>query len=278
MPIVITETAAQSHAELQALLVQIVAAINSVTGGETGLSATAYADLVAAKVSLDTIKTALDELIDDHATFRISTDELIDDHATFKTLADATKTLVNDIRTQLLADTVDGGTGLAIGSSKDSVANSEFTYRINGAVYTKAADSVGVLLSGATVPLSKAGGWALDIDSAGTITIIPATDNGTGYASEVLAKAGIPAIVVADTVRLGTVTVLNTAGGAFIPGTTLLDAVTVSSKTFTNAVPALVGLGAAISVSSPTTLSAGKVPTLTAPKNTAMAAITTIGS
>lgn len=255
MTIVITETAAQSHAELQSLLVAMVAAINSVTGGETGLSATAYADLVNLKTSVDTSKTAVDELIDDHATF--------------KTLADATKTLTNDIRSQLLADTVDGATALAIGSTAANVANGEFTYRINGQIYRKDADAVGVALSGANVPDAKAGGWALDIDIGGTITIIPATDNATGYTTELLAKAGIPAIAVADTVRLGTVTVLN-SGAIFDPGTTDLNAVTVSNATFTNAVPALTTLGAAISANSPATL--------TAAKPTAMPAITTIGS
>lgn len=255
MPIVITETAAQSHAELQSLLVAMVAAINSVTGGETGLSATAYADLVNLKTSVDTSKTAVDELIDDHATF--------------KTLADANKTLTNDIRAQLLADTVDGATALAIGSDKPKVAHGAFTYRINGVVYSVSADTVGTALSGADVPDLKAGGWALDINEAGIITIIPATDNATGYASELLAKAGIPAIAVADTVRLGTVTVLN-SGGVFDPGTTNLDAATVSSATYTNAVPALVSLGSAISANSPATL--------TASKPTAMPAITTVNS
>ena len=255
MPIVITETAAQSHAELQALLVAMVAAINSVTGGETGLSATAYADLVNLKTSVDTGKTAVDELIDDHATF--------------KSLADANKTLTNDIRTQLLADTVDGATALAIGSTKPNVAHGAFTYRINGQVYSVDADAVGTALSGADIPDLKAGGWAIDINDSGVITIIEATDNATGYDTEALAKAGIPAIAVADTVRLGTVTILN-SGAIFDPGTTDLDAGTVSNATFTNAVPALVTLGAEISVSSPATL--------TAAKPTAMPAITTVGS
>lgn len=255
MTIVITETAAQSHAELQSLLVAMVAAINSVTGGETGLSATAYADLVNLKTSVDTSKTAVDELIDDHATF--------------KTLADATKTLTNDIRTNLLADTVDGGAGLAIGTTAENVANSAFQYRINGVVYLKAADAVGVALSGANVPDAKAGAWALDINEAGIITIIPATDNATGYTTELLARAGVPAIAVADTVRMGVVSILN-SGAIFDPGTTALDAVTVSSATFVNSVPSLASLGAAISANSPATLAAAKP--------TAMPAITTIGS
>ena len=251
----VTETAAMNHDELLTLLKLICSDLNAVTGGESGLSATAYADLVNLKTSVDTSKTAVDELIDDHATF--------------KTLADATKTLVNDIRTQLLADTVDGATALAIGSTKPNVAHGAFTYRINGQVYSKAADTVGTALSGANVPDLKAGGWALDIDMGGTITIIPATDNATGYVSELLAKAGIPAIAVVDTVRLGTVTILN-SGAVFVPGATNLDATTVSSATYTNAVPALVSLGSAVSVSIPATL--------TAAKPTAMPAITTIGS
>lgn len=256
MPIVITETASQNHAELKTLLEQIVLAINSVTGGETGLSATAYADLVASKTSLDTSKTAVDELIDDHATF--------------KTVVDAIKTLVNDIRTKLLADTVDGATNLAIGTDTEKVAHGAFTYRINGQVYNQALNAGGVALSGANIPAEKAGGWALDINASGIITIIPATDNATGYDTEALALAGIPAIAVADTVRLGTVTVLMTAGGGFTTGTTALTGGNVSNTTYTNSVPTLVTLGSAVSASSPATLSASKP--------TAMANITTIGS
>ena len=251
----VTETAAMNHDELLTLLKLICSDLNAVTGGESGLSATAYADLVNLKTSVDTSKTAVDELIDDHATF--------------KTLADATKTLVNDIRTQLLADTVDGATALAIGSDKPKVAHGAFTYRINGQVYSVAADTVGTALSGSNIPDAKAGGWALDINDSGVITIIEATGNAAGYDTEALAKAGIHAIAVADTVRLGTVTVLN-SGAIFDPGTTNLDAVTVSNVTYTNAVPALVSLGAAVSASSPATL--------TAAKPTAMPAITTIGS
>jgi hypothetical protein len=244
-----------NHDELLTLLKLICSDLNAVTGGESGLSATAYADLVNLKTSVDTSKTAVDELIDDHATF--------------KTLADATKTLVNDIRTQLLADTVDGATALAIGSTKPNVAHGAFTYRINGQVYSVDADAVGTALSGVNIPDAKAGGWALDINDSGVITIIEATGNAAGYDTEALAKAGIPAIAVADTVRLGTVTVLN-SGAIFDPGTTNLDAVTVSNVTYTNAVPALVSLGAAVSANSPATL--------TAAKPTAMPAITTIGS
>jgi hypothetical protein len=203
-------------------------------------------DVTAIKTAADTQKTAIDELIDDHATF--------------KTVVDALKTLVNDLRAKLLGDYVDGATVLAIGSEATGVAYGAFDYHINGKEYSLSVDSAGVALSGAVVPDAKAGAWALEVDAAGTVSIVEAPANATGYASEAAAVAALPA-QTDDKARLGTVSVLM-SGGTFTPGTTELSAVTVSHATFTDATPLLTTIGSAVSSSSPATLTASK-PTAT---------------
>ncbi len=134
--------------------------------------------------------------------------ELRSDAATSNTMADDTKTLVNQIRTSLLDDYLDSAAGLAIGSTKPNVANIEFDFHLAGVEYNKTINAVGTALSGDDVPQSLYGGWALDIGANKTIDITPAAANGTGYASAVAAIAGIPA-VAADHVRLGTVTAIR---------------------------------------------------------------------
>ena len=68
-------------------------------------------DLSAVKTSLDTLKTAVDELMDDHATFKTAVDEsktaideLIDDHATFKAVVDELKDWAQTLATKLNND------------------------------------------------------------------------------------------------------------------------------------------------------------------------------
>jgi hypothetical protein len=131
-------------------------------------------------------------------------------------------TLLNDIRTAIFANGITSLPGLGIGTTKPNVANVAFTYIIAGIEYTKAAVAAGTALSGDNVPVDLYGAWALDIDAAGTITIAPAADNATGYASAALAAAGLPA-VASTKVRMGYVTVISDTG-VFDPGTTDLDA------------------------------------------------------
>lgn len=163
-----------------------------------------------------------------------------------KTVSDDVKTLANDLRNKLLGDYVDGATALGIGGTAQNVASGAFTYHINGQQYTKAAVTAGTALSGATVPDLLYGAWALEINAAGTIAIVEAAANATGYASSALALAGIPA-QTADKARLGTVTILN-AGATFIPGTTALDAGTVTDA-YADATPLLTTIGSVVSSS-----------------------------
>lgn len=218
----LTHSAAQNQKELENLLEGILA------------------DLSALKTAADASK--------------IATDELIDDHATFKTVVTDAKTLANDLRAKVLGDFVDGATGLAIGSDDAAkVLHGAFEYHINGQEYSVAAGEV--VLSGEAIPDAKAGAFALEINAAGTISIVEATGNATGYATAEAALAGLPA-QSADKARLGTVTVVNN-GAIFTPGTTELSAVTVTDA-YADATPLLTTIGSAVSTSAPATLTASK--------------------
>lgn len=201
-------------------------------------------------ISLLTDMTALKTSVD---SVNALATELRTDHATFKTVVDDVKTLANDLRNKLLGDYVDGATALGIGSDAPKVAYGAFNYHINGQQYSKTASTAGVALSGATVPDAKAGAWALEINAAGTVSIVEAPDNATGYASAVAAVAALPA-QTADKARLGTVAILN-AGATFVPGTTDLSAGTVTD-TYADATPLLTTIGSAVSSSSPDAITA----------------------
>jgi hypothetical protein len=118
------------------------------------------------------------------------------------------------------------GPVLRIGTTNTNVRTDSFSYLIGSTYYFRAAVAAGTALSGSNVPDGTYGAWALEIGANGTIDIIAATDNATGYGSASLAIAGLPA-VAASHVRIGTVTAMN-AGAVFIPGTTALDAGTVT--------------------------------------------------
>lgn len=123
---------------------------------------------------------------------------------------------------------------LVIGTSSEAaVANSAFKYMgQDGRVRSKAAAETA--LSGDDVPVSKYGAWMLEIDDDGTITVQEAGDNVTGYDSPALAIDGLPG-VTSGSICMGFVTAINTAA-AFVPGTTLLSAATVTD-TYTDGHP-----------------------------------------
>ena len=87
----------------------------------------------------------------------------------------------------------------------ENVASSEFYYHIAGVQYSKAAVPAGTAPGDDVIPQGKYGAVALDIGADGTIDVIEATSNATGYDSAALAVAGIPA-AASDHVRMGTVT------------------------------------------------------------------------
>lgn len=137
------------------------------------------------------------------------------------------KALVNDIVNKLKGDYLVTKSGLAIGSTPANVANAALDYIINGVQYSKAAVAAGTALSGSAVPQNKYGAWRLEINASGTISIVAASGNATGYTSAALAIAGIAA-VSADKASLGVVTAIKT-DGAFTPGVTALNAANVTA-------------------------------------------------
>jgi hypothetical protein len=127
----------------------------------------------------------------------------------------------------------DAGVALKIGTTSKSAAKNgnAFSYNIGGNAYPEAVDTE-TELSGSTVPQNKYGAWRLEIDVDGVVSIQEANDNATGYATVGLAVQGLPA-ESSIKAAMGYVTSINTASGGFIPGTTELDAVTVTA-TFTD--------------------------------------------
>jgi hypothetical protein len=118
----------------------------------------------------------------------------------------------------------DTGAVLAIGSTPTQVANSAFYYEIAGYSYYKAASETA--LSGSTIPQNKYGAFRLEIDADGTISIVEAGTNATGYSTPGKAVEGL-ADESSTKAAMGYVTVMNTAG-TFIPGTTSLSTATVT--------------------------------------------------
>lgn len=157
---------------------------------------------------------------------------------------DALSTLANDIRAKLKGDHIISTPALGIGSTAANVASLAFDFGINGVVYKKAAVAAGTALSGDNIPQAKYGAWRLEIGVNGTIDIVPAADNATGYDSAALAAAGLPALS-ADHASMGVVTVTK-SDGVFDPGTTDLDAANVTTV-FTDGSTMYEEIGAAVS-------------------------------
>lgn len=164
------------------------------------------------------------------------------------TVVEADKTLVNDIRNRLVDDGLISLPVLAVGSTADLIANAVFDFQINGVRYTKAVDAVGVEPGNDVIPSSKYGAVAFDIGADGNVDVIEASANATGYASAILAIAGIPA-VAANHVRCGTVTVVK-SDGTFTFGTTEFSAANVTDV-FTDETTIFASIGAAVSASVP---------------------------
>lgn len=108
---------------------------------------------------------------------------------------------------------------LAVGTDPTQVETAAFGYDLAGVYYAKTA-VVGTVPGDDVIPEDLYGAIALDIGANGTIDVIEATANATGYATSALALAGLPA-AASDHVRMGTVTAMK-SDGAFTFGTTSL--------------------------------------------------------
>ena len=156
----------------------------------------------------------------------------------------ANTTLVNDIRAKLKGNYPVTKTTLAIGSTPANVATGALDFTIAGVRYSKAAVAAGTAPGNDVIPQSTFGAVALDIGVDGTIDAIEAADNATGYASAVLAIAGIPVAASAHA-RLGTVTATK-SDGAFTFATTALNAAN-TTVAYTDGETNLEAIGAAVS-------------------------------
>lgn len=101
---------------------------------------------------------------------------------------------------------------LGRGSTDTAIASGAFRFIITGqaASEAKAAVTTGTAIGAQTVPASLWASYALDIATGGTITVTAAALNTTGYATEALAIAAVPARVTAKA-RMGYITVLASA-------------------------------------------------------------------
>lgn len=142
---------------------------------------------------------------------------------------DAIRTLINQQRLALLGDVFLTQTALAIGSATTCVSYSASAYMINGTKYEITASSVGKSITSAeitTIYQNKYGAIGFDVGINGTVDLVQAPANATGYASAALAAAALPASA-ADHARMGYITIIKT-DGAFTPGTTALNAANVT--------------------------------------------------
>jgi len=174
--------------------------------------------------------------------------ELQTDHATFKAVVD-------DIKAKLQGNYVIGVPALAIGSTPTAVSSALFHYFVGGKHYIKAAVAAGTAPGNDVVPTGTFGAVAFDIGADGTIDAIEAAANATGYASAVLAVAGIPA-AAAGHARIGWVTATKSDGN-FTFGTTELAAAN-TTVAYTDATT----LANAITTSAPASLTNSTAITL----------------
>lgn len=112
---------------------------------------------------------------------------------------------------------------LAIGSTPTAVSSTAFQYAIATAMAFKAAVAAGTALAAGTIPTNTWGVYLFSINAAGTIACTAGAANfTTGYASEALALAALPA-TPADQASMGHVTVLTAVGSPFVGGTDALE-------------------------------------------------------
>jgi hypothetical protein len=95
-------------------------------------------------------------------------------------LLGAVRTDLNAIQTHLSSDGIVIASTLSKGSTPENVANTGFGYVIDGLQLYKAAVAAGTAFTGGTVNTGAAaplvfGGWAWQINAAGTISALPAS-------------------------------------------------------------------------------------------------------
>lgn len=147
----------------------------------------------------------------------------------FKNMINQLKSVANGIVSGLKTATT-----LSIGSTPANVASTAFGFKVNGVSYYKAAVAAGTAPAAEAIPQAKYGLWRFEIGADGTIDVAGAAANTTGYATEALAIAALPA-TSADHVSMGYVTVTK-SDGIFTGGTTAFNAANVTATYYSTAV------------------------------------------
>jgi len=170
----------------------------------------AYEDLVQYMVKVDAL---LDELVDDHGTYKTAvdelntlTDELRADHATFKSAVDETKTVLGDVALS--------AAGLAIGTAANTsvkIANT-VTYLIDGVFKSKTTAEKAFTTTTHDIADGSYAIFLVSLQADGTVTLTKGADD-----------AAITTITPpAGECVIGHVKI-TMSGSAFTAGTTALD-------------------------------------------------------
>ncbi len=180
--------------------------------------------------------------------------ELKADHATYKTVTDDLKALLNQCRLAFLYGSL-GNPGFVINTNFDVKNGNAISYVNGGTVKTLSANTNFDTGTSKTLTGAKWGAAMLTVNSSGTGVV---TWAAADFASEALAIAALVAPAATDTV-LGYVTVLAHASG-FTAGTDALTTgtggnVATTTNYYNSINPNALALGAAVSSSSPASLS-----------------------
>lgn len=118
---------------------------------------------------------------------------------------------------------VDGGATLYRGRTNTRVGVHGFAYYLSDESYWHDHEYTGIVLIGGTIPTGKWGIYKFEIqETDDVINCLPGADNATGYDTEALAVAALPA-TTASHIAIGYVTVQAHASNPFIPGTSALQ-------------------------------------------------------
>lgn len=228
----------------------------------------------AIDASVDSDVTLATELRTDHATFKTAVDELITDHDADNAgvVADL-KTLANDMRTYLTGDRLwSGNPALAIDTNFDVQTANAVVVSIDGVLASVAAATCDTGAA-ATLAADTWGVFLVTSDSSGTLTCTWDTNSGSGYASEALAIAALPAAPASEA-PIGYVTVQTASGQTFTAGTDALTTGTggnpANATNYYNLADPLSTVSAAVSSSPAASLSAATPATLSAAAPTAV--------
>jgi len=186
-------------------------------------------------------------------------DELYDDHATFRTVVGDLKTLLNQLRSHALNQAL-GNPGFTIVSNFDVKNDNAISYLNGGTLKTLAANQTFDTGTSQVIVADKWSAALLSLDASGNPVLTwAATLNA---ASEAAAIAVLPALPANNT-PLGYVTVKTASGQTWTAGTDALQGGTggnpASTTNYYNSVsPNAAIVGAAVSSSAPAALSSDK--------------------